>query len=39
MLADKTRDLSSMEQFVICIRWVDSQYAVFVESIGMFNVP
>ena len=39
VLADETRDISNKEQLVICIRWVDSQYSVYEEPIGMFNVP
>ena len=39
VLADETRDISNKEQLVICIRWVDSQYTVFEEPIGMFNIP
>ena len=39
VLADETRDISNKEQLVICIRWVDSQYLVYEEPIGMFNIP
>ena len=39
MKADETREIKNKEQLAICIRWVDDQFTVFEEPIGMFNIP
>ena len=38
IIADETRDLSSAEQFAISLRWVDSDYNVYEDLIGMVEV-
>lgn len=39
ILADETRDMSNLEQLTICIRWVDAQYGVHEDFIGLLQVP
>lgn len=39
VLADETRDRSNKEQLVICLRWVDGDFNVYEEPIGLFQVP
>ena len=37
-IADETRDLSGAEQFAISLRWVDTDYNVYEDLIGMVEV-
>ena len=39
ILADETRDRSNKEQLVVCVRWVDADFCVYEEPLGLFNVP
>ena len=39
IMADETRDISNNEQLTIVIRWVDMNYAVHEDFIGMVHVP
>ena len=34
IIADETRDVSGKEQFAICVRWCDDEFAVFEDFIG-----
>ncbi|XP_028419289.1 zinc finger MYM-type protein 1-like [Dendronephthya gigantea] len=38
IIADETRDLSGAEQFSVSIRWVDSEYNISEDLIGMVEV-
>ena len=38
IIADETRDLSGTEQFAISLRWVDADYNVYEDLIGMVDV-
>ena len=38
IIADETRDLSGAEQFAISLRWVDPEYNIFEDLIGMVDV-
>ncbi|XP_046548889.1 zinc finger MYM-type protein 1-like [Haliotis rubra] len=39
VMADETRDISNKEQVVICIRWVDNDFSVHEDAIGLYVVP
>ena len=36
IMADKTVDISNKEQLVVCIRWIDENFAVHEDFIGMY---
>ena len=38
IIADETRDVSNHEQLTLCIRWVDDDYSVHEDFIGMVHV-
>ena len=38
IMADETRDISNQEQLSICIRWIDSEFSIHEELIGMVHV-
>ncbi|XP_078371338.1 zinc finger MYM-type protein 1-like [Oculina patagonica] len=38
IMADETADISNKEQLVVCIRWVDENFAVHEDFIGMYPV-
>ena len=38
-MADETRDVSNSEQLGIVIRWVDTDYIIHEDFIGMVHVP
>ena len=38
VLADETRDISNKEQLSICIRWVDQDFVIHEDLIGMIHV-
>ena len=38
-MVDETRDVSNSEQRSIVIRWVDTDYIIYEEFIGMVHVP
>ena len=38
ILADECTDVANMEQFVVCIRWVDETFKDHEDVIGMYNV-
>ena len=38
IIADETRDLSGAEQFAISLRWLDNEYNIFEDLIGMVDV-
>ena len=37
-MADETRDISNQEQLSICIRWIDSEFSIHDDLIGMVHV-
>ena len=39
IIGDETRDISNSEQLSISIRWVDKDYSIHEDFIGMFKVP
>ena len=39
MVADETRDISNDEQMTVMICWVDLQYTVHEDFIGVIHVP
>lgn len=39
VLTHETRDARSKEQLVVCLRWVDKNFDIYQEPIGLFNVP
>ena len=39
IIADETRDVSNSEQLSIIIRWVDDDYIIHEDFIGMVHVP
>ena len=39
LMADKVTDSSNREQFVICIRWVDSRLIAHEDLLGLYQVP
>ena len=39
VIGDETRDISNSEQLSITIRWVDKDYSIHEDFIGMFQVP
>ena len=39
VMADETRDVSNNEQLTIVIRWVDADYVIHEDFIGMVHVP
>ena len=38
VLADETRDVSNHEQLAICIRWVDTEFVIHEDLIGLMHV-
>ena len=38
IIADETRDISGIEQFVVCLRWVDNNYLVNEDLISLVDV-
>ena len=38
IIADETRDISGAEQFAISLRWVDTDYNIYEDLIGMVEV-
>ena len=38
IMADECTDVANMEQFVVCIRWVDETFKDHEDVIGMYNV-
>ena len=38
VLADETRDVSNHEQLAICIRWVDAEFVIHEDLIGLMHV-
>lgn len=38
VLADETRDITSQEQLSICIRWVDEEFTIHEDLIGLVHV-
>ena len=38
IIADETRDIGGREQLAICIRWVDEQYCIYEDLIGLVQV-
>ena len=36
IMADETADISNNEQLVVCIRWVDENFVVHEDFIGMY---
>lgn len=39
IIADEATDVSNNEQFNISIRWVDEEYTISEESIGLMQLP
>ena len=39
IIADEATDVSKCEQMYICIRWVDDNYEVYEDPIGLVKVP
>ena len=39
IMADETRDISNVEQLVICIRWVDQKFSVHEDPLGFVSLP
>lgn len=39
IMADETKDVSNNEQMSIVIRWVDTDYVIHEDFIGMVHVP
>ena len=39
IIGDETRDISNHEQLIIIIRWVDLNYDIHEDFIGMVHVP
>lgn len=39
VLADETRDINNQEQLVVCIRWVNKDYEVCEDPVGLVTVP
>ena len=39
MIADEVRDIANAEQLTVSIRWVDSNYSVHEDPIGLVQVP
>ena len=39
VMADETRDVSNNEQLTVVIRWVDADYVIHEDFIGMVHVP
>ena len=38
LMADETPDLQNKEQCVICLRWVDNEFEVHEDLIGLYNI-
>ena len=38
IMADETTDVSNWEQFVICLRWVDNDFQVHEDFVGLYEV-
>ena len=38
IIADETRDISGIEQFIVCLRWVDNNYLVNEDLISLVDV-
>ena len=38
VMVDETTDVSNVEQVVICLRWVDENFEVQEEFVGLFEV-
>ena len=37
-MADEATDASNKEQFLICLRWVDDEFEVHEEFIGLYEI-